>query len=299
MRLLPARLRPGHTALACAALVALLALQWPALFLLLPVPVLLTGRLSESPRAAATVYAVGVGAGVVWLSASGQPLGVWVTGGALVLFAVPLPWLVGLYLRSAAALEEAGWERARSLESEARLVAERARMRERSRIAGDLHDAVGHELSLLSLRAGAMEMASDLSRERRSEAAELREAAGRAADRLAEALRVLRADEEAAPLRPSDDSLTALVERSRSSGMDVTLIQREGTRNLPVMVDRAVYRVVQEALTNAARHAPGSAMEVAVETTADEVSVQVTGGAPRPGAPRAQGAGSGTGLVSL
>jgi len=279
--------------------VALLALQWPALFLLLPVPVLLTGRLSESPRAAATVYAVGVGAGVVWLSASGQPLGVWVTGGALVLFAVPLPWLVGLYLRSAAALEEAGWERARSLESEARLVAERARMRERSRIAGDLHDAVGHELSLLSLRAGAMEMASDLSRERRSEAAELREAAGRAADRLAEALRVLRADEEAAPLRPSDDSLTALVERSRSSGMDVTLIQREGTRNLPVMVDRAVYRVVQEALTNAARHAPGSAMEVAVETTADEVSVQVTGGAPRPGAPRAQGAGSGTGLVSL
>ncbi|MFC7744984.1 sensor histidine kinase [Nocardiopsis composta] len=250
---------------------------------------LLTGRLSESPRAAATVYAVGVGAGVVWLSASGQPLGVWVTGGALVLFAVPLPWLVGLYLRSAAALEEAGWERARSLESEARLVAERARMRERSRIAGDLHDAVGHELSLLSLRAGAMEMASDLSRERRSEAAELREAAGRAADRLAEALRVLRADEEAAPLRPSDDSLTALVERSRSSGMDVTLIQREGTRNLPVMVDRAVYRVVQEALTNAARHAPGSAMEVAVETTADEVSVQVTGGRPGPVLPAPRG----------
>lgn len=299
MRTLPAGDRPGLAALACAVLVALLGFVWPLLFVLLPLPVLLTGRLSPRPPHAVAVYAVAVTAGAGWLLWSGQPVGLWITGGALVLFAVPLPWLVGLYLRSAAALEEAGWERARIVEREAGLVAERARMRERSRIAGDLHDAVGHELSLLSLRAGALEMARDLSGRRRAEAADLRESAARAADRLAEALGVLRVDGETAPLRPADDSLAALVERSGSSGMDVGLSQEGDTGALPVLVDRAVYRVVQEALTNAARHAPGAAVRVTVGVADDEVLVRVVGSAPREGTPRARATGGGTGLVSL
>ncbi|MFD3686886.1 sensor histidine kinase [Nocardiopsis sp. NPDC058631] len=299
MRTFPATIPPGLAALACSVLVALSALVWPLLFLLLPFPALLTGRLSSDPRPAVAVYATGVAGGAGWLLLSGQPLGLWITGGALVLFAVPLPWLVGLYLRNAAALEEAGWDRARILESEARLVAERVRLRERSRIAGDLHDAVGHELSLLSLRAGALEMAGDLSERRRSEAAELREAAARAADRLAEALGVLRVDGETAPLGPADDSLTALVERSRSSGMEVVLSQEGDTRGLPVLVDRAVYRVVQESLTNAARHAPGAVVRVTVGTEAGEVLVRVVGSAPGKGFPRAHGVSGGTGLASL
>ncbi|WP_433698999.1 sensor histidine kinase [Nocardiopsis sp. CA-288880] len=299
MRTSPAAIPPGHTALACSVLTAAAAPAWPLLFLLLPLPVLLTGRLSPDPRPAVAVYAAAVAAGAGWLLWSGQPLGLWITGGALMLFAVPLPWLVGLYLRNAAALEEAGWERARILEDGARLVAERARMRERSRIAGDLHDAVGHELSLLSLRAGALEMAEDLSGRRRAEAAELREAAARAADRLAEALGVLRVDGGAAPLRPADDSLTALVERARASGMDVELSQEEHARTLPVLVDRAVHRVVQEGLTNAARHAPGAAVRVGVSTGDGEVRVRVVGSAPEEGTPRVHGVGGGTGLVSL
>ncbi|WP_017609535.1 histidine kinase [Nocardiopsis xinjiangensis] len=96
----------------------------------------------------------GVPLAVGWLVVSGQPIGLWVTGGFRALIAVPLPWRVGLHLRNAAALEQAGWEKARILGKESRLVAERARTRERSRIAGDLHDAVGHELSLPTLRAG-------------------------------------------------------------------------------------------------------------------------------------------------
>jgi len=299
MRTFPVTIPPGPAALACSVLVALSALVWPLLFLLLPFPALLTGRLSSDPRPAVAVYATGVVGGAGWLLLSGQPLGLWITGGVLVLFAVPLPWLVGLYLRNAAALEEAGWDRARILESEARLVAERVRMRERSRIAGDLHDAVGHELSLLSLRAGALEMAGDLSEQRRSEAAELREAAARAADRLAEALGVLRVDGETAPLGPADDSLTALVERSRSSGMEVALSQEDDTRGLPVLVDRAVYRVVQESLTNAARHAPGAVVRVTVQAEAGEVLVRVVGSAPGKGFPRAHGGSGGTGLASL
>ncbi|MEE2038998.1 histidine kinase [Nocardiopsis sp. CT-R113] len=319
MRVLTARLLTrGHLALTCAAAVALLAPRWPLLLLVLPAPALLTGRLAEDPRPAAAVCAAGAVAGAGWLALGERPLGLWVTGAVLVLFTVLLPWLVGLYLRSTAALEAAGWERARTLEREALLVAERARMRERSRIAQDLHDAVGHELSLLSLHAGALEMAAEPGG-RREEISRLRETAGRAAERLTEAVGVLRSDAGPAPLAPHGDGVAALVERARASGMDVTLEREDGRPALPVMVDRAVHRVVQESLTNAARHAPGSAVRVVVGGSADEATVLVADTAPpgQPGrgaAPRASRAddalrpegaaavrapGGGTGLVGL
>ncbi|WP_017587975.1 sensor histidine kinase [Nocardiopsis ganjiahuensis] len=293
------RIPPGHAALTCVVVLIPLCLVWP--WLLLPVPflLLLTGRLSADPRPAAAVYATGVTAGAVWLWWTGQPVGLWTTGGALVFFAVPLPWLVGRYLRSTAALERAGWERARILENEAGLVAEQVRMRERSRIAGELHDAVGHELGLLSLRSGALELADDLPGHRRAEAAGLREAAARAADRLAEAVGVLRSDGEPAPLGPLDEGLASLVECSRASGMDVELVRSGEAVTLPVLVDRALHRVVQEALTNSARHAPGAAVRVETDTSADAVSVRVSGAAPREGSPRAHPASGGTGLVGL
>ncbi|MFL1430633.1 MULTISPECIES: sensor histidine kinase [unclassified Nocardiopsis] len=293
------RIPPGHAALVCAAAMAPLATAWPWLLLPLPVPLLLTGRLSADPRPAAAVYTAGAAAGAVWLLWTGQPAGMWITGGALVLLAVPLPWLVGRYLRSMAALERAGWERARILESEADLVAERARLRERSRIAGEMHDAVGHELGLLSLRAGALELAGDLPDHRRAQATGLREAAARAADRLAEALGVLRADGERAPLRPAGEGLDDLVARAAESGMDVALVRTGEGAAPPVPVDRAVHRVVQEALTNSARHAPGAAVRVEVDTAADGVSVRVTGSAPREDLPRVRPVPGGSGLVGL
>lgn len=301
MLTLPRQGRLGHTALACAVLVTAAALKWPLLWLLLPFPLLLAGRLSPSPRAAVSAYAAGTLLAVGWLLVSGQPIGLWVTGGFLALIAVPLPWLVGLHLRNAAALEQAGWEKARILENESRLVAERARLRERSRIAGDLHDAVGHELSLLTLRAGALEMAADLPEGHRAAATRLRESAGRATERLAEAVGVLRADGDPAPLRPAEDGIDAMVERARSSGMEVSLTRRGPVEDLdlPVMVDRAVHRVVQESLTNAARHAPGAGTEIVVGTDADEVVVEaVSAGAKTPGAHSSSPHG-GTGLVSL
>lgn len=299
MRTLPRQGRLGHTALACSVLVTAAALEWPLLWLLLPFPLLLTGRLSPSPRAAVAVYSAGALLAVGWLVVSGQPIGLWVTGGFLALIAVPLPWLVGLHLRNAAALEEAGWEKARILASESRLVAERARMRERSRIAGDLHDAVGHELSLLALRAGALEMAADLPEGYRADAAWLRESAGRATERLAEAVGVLRADGDPVPLRPAEDGIDAMVERARASGMEVSLVRRGPVEDLPVMVDRAVHRVVQESLTNAARHAPGADTEVVVGTDAGEVVVEVVSVGAEEAGPRPPARHGGTGLVSL
>ncbi|MDA2810115.1 histidine kinase [Nocardiopsis sp. RSe5-2] len=298
------RVPPGRAALACAALAGLAAWWWPPSLFALPVASLLTGRLSPDPRPAAVLYGVGTAAWALRFALAGEPVGMWVVGGGLALLTLLLPWLVGLYLRSAAALERAGWERARRLEREARLVAERARMRERSRIAQDLHDAVGHELSLLALRAGGLEMASDLSEERRGQAAELREAAGRAADRLVEAVGVLRDDAapEAPPLGPigdGDAALGDLAERARASGMDVELTDDGALHDVPVLVERAAFRVVQEALTNAAKHAPGAAVRILVEGAPGEVSVQVRDSGPAADASAPEAPGGGTGLVGL
>ncbi len=139
------RTPPGHAALTCAAVTVPLVAAWPDC----------SCRRSRccSPAACPRPAA----AGAAWLLWSGQPVGMWITGSVLVLFVVPLPWMVGRYLRSAGALEKAGWERARILEREAAMAAERARLPERSRIAGEPHDAVGRELGPPSLRAGALE----------------------------------------------------------------------------------------------------------------------------------------------
>ncbi|WP_431872168.1 sensor histidine kinase [Nocardiopsis eucommiae] len=302
----PPRLRPlrapvGHLALATVLLLLSLAPVMPLLVMAVPAPALLAGRLSRDPRVAGYAFTVVGLAGVAALVFGGHPVGMWVTGGVLAAFAVVLPWLLGLYLRSTSALERAGWERARTLDREWRLMTERARMRERSRIAHDLHDAVGHQLSLLTLGAGALETAPDLPEERRVQAGQLREAAGRAAEQLMVAVGVLRADTGSAPPAPEGEGVTALVEHSREAGLRVSL-ETEGTRvQLPVMSDRALYRVVQEALTNAAKHAPSTDPRVVLHGLPDGDGVRVTVTNPllrRDGAPR-RVPGTGGGLVGL
>lgn len=291
----------GHLALTTVLLLLALTPKWPLLVMAVPAPALLTGRLSRDPRVAGCAFTVVGLLGVGLLVFGGHPVGMWVTGGVLAAFAVVLPWLLGLYLRSTSALERAGWERARTLDREWRLMAERARMRERSRIARDLHDAVGHQLSLLTLGAGAMETAPDLPEERRVQAGQLREAAGRAAEQLMVAVGVLRADTESAPLAPLGDGVTELVERSREAGLRVTL-EREGSRtDLSVMSDRALYRVVQEALTNAAKHAPGTDPRVVLHHAPDGggVRVTVTNPLPRRDTTPRRAPGTGSGLVGL
>nr|BFE55926.1 hypothetical protein GCM10020063_004520 [Dactylosporangium thailandense] len=179
----------------------------------------------------------------------------------LALFVV-LPWLAGRFRRQQADLVVAGRERIAQLE----LIA----LRERARIAADMHDSLGHELALIALRAGALELAPDLSPPHREAAAALRASAVTATDRLRETIGILR---ESAPADPADERVEALVQRAREAGMAITLRVGEGPR--PPAVERAVHRVVQEALTNAARHAPGSAVAVGIEHDAGEIVVVV------------------------
>ncbi|MFJ3580863.1 sensor histidine kinase [Streptomyces sp. NPDC090127] len=118
---------------------------------------------------------------------------------------------------------------------------------------------------------------------------------------------MLRADEEgagepAAPTAPVGETVEEVVERARASGLRVELTRRGPDGGTPAMADRAVHRLVVESLTNAAEHAPGAPVRVALERTASTVTVAVSSGpAARPagGEPPARPASGGTGLVGL
>lgn len=254
-----------------------------------------TGRLRSLAWAPAlavpALFVGGVAAGL-------RPIG---TLTAELLFSAVVPWLIGRNLRQRRALAAAGWERARHLEREQEMLADRARMRERARIAQDMHDSLGHDLSLLALRAAALEVDAALPETHRAQAADLRAGAAAATDRLHEIIGVLRADNGGAPTEPVHESVDDLVARSRESGMSVVL-ERTGQAPESPDLDLAVHRVVQEALTNAAKHAPGAKVRVSLAYRDDATEVRVSNGRPadKPAlVDRIPAPGSRSGLIGL
>lgn len=222
----------------------------------------------------------------------------WFTAASTLLVMVVIPWTVGQYLRLQADLAAAGFELAARLEREHARSTEQERLRERARIASDMHDSLGHELGLLAVRAAALQVTADTNPALRQAAAELRESAATATDRLRQIIRVLRQDDERAPVDPLGGSVAALVERAATSGVDVRLeADDDAEAGLPDPTTRAAIRVVQEGLTNATKHAPGSVVRVSLHRTGEVVEVTVANG-PAHGS-RHRLAGSGYGLVGL
>jgi signal transduction histidine kinase len=218
---------------------------------------------------------------------------------------VVLPWCVGQYVRQLAELRDAGWELAERLELEQDRVAGQVRLRERARIASDMHDSLGHELSLIAIRAAGLEVTAGIGPEGRQAAAELRRAAESATDRLRQIIGMLREDGDDPPVTPSGDvvptgaAVRSLVQRAAGSGVTVTLTDSigEGQAPIPVATAQAVYRVVQEALTNAAKHAPGAAVDITLRVQDDQLVVEVVNATPPSRPPRS--ADGGYGLVGL
>ena len=180
-----------------------------------------------------------------------------------------------------------------------------ARAEERARIARELHDVLGHEVTVIALQADAAAAALAVAPDRA--AAPVAAIQASAAEALAEMRRtvgVLRADEEACDgettdLRPQPGlaDLPSLVEQSRGAGARVELTLCPPPGPVHASVQLAAYRVVQEALTNARRHAPGAPVTVRVVADGDAVVVEVIdSGAP---APSAGTTGSGFGLVGM
>jgi signal transduction histidine kinase len=180
-------------------------------------------------------------------------------------------------------------------------LAEQARAQERNRIARELHDVIGHTLtvSLLHVQSARLAVEHDPADAGRA----LAEAERLGRECLAEvrtAVGMLREDDAAdriSPL-PGAGGLPALVEQFRSAGADVTLTVEGDIAGLPATTGLAVYRIAQEALTNAAKHAPGGPTEVGLRVWAGEVTLTADSQTV-PGKAASAGAGPGLGVISM
>ncbi|WP_186356707.1 sensor histidine kinase [Streptomonospora sp. PA3] len=171
------------------------------------------------------------------------------------------------------------------------------RMRERARLAEDLHDLIGHELSLLAIRAGAVQVHS--SGAEAEEAAALRADAQRAVLQLRQTVVLLGDDRTAASASPpAAADIPALVARARGAGLEVEL-HGDSDAGLPAPVRLTAHRVVQEGLTNALRHAPQTRAEVRIRVRGDRAEIAVSAGAGGDGGDGGAPGGGGTGLAGL
>jgi signal transduction histidine kinase len=223
----------------------------------------------------------------------------------ILLTGVVVGW--GLFVRAQRDLVRSLHERAARLQSEQRLKVEQAREAERLRIAREMHDVLAHRVSLLSLHAGALEFRPDASPEEIAEAAGvIRSTAHAALEDLRDVVGVLRDGSEDGvpePPQPTLDQVPALVEESRAAGMRIHAQIDTPDEPLPDALGRTAYRVVQEGLTNARKHAPGAAVDVAVSASeAEGMVVEVVSRRPvgvAVTASRERLPGAGTGLVGL
>ena len=221
------------------------------------------------------------------------------SGLASTAFAVLLPGAIGAYVRTRAELLAALTERAERAEAERELLAREAIANERTRIAREMHDAVGHRVSLMVLQAGAIEMAATDQDRVEQLATQVQQAGRQALDELRQAVGVLRdGEDDGAPLTPQPglDDIERLVKECRAAGMTVEFTRPADTPPVDPAVCRAAYRIVQEGLTNAGKHAPGAAVTVTVERPPEQLLVRVVNGPP---AEPSQARGGGFGLVGL
>ncbi|MGY0017568.1 sensor histidine kinase [Streptomyces sp. YJ-C3] len=188
---------------------------------------------------------------------------------------------------------------------------ERARrtvLEERSRIARELHDVVAHHMSVISIQAQvAPHLVKDPPDELKENLEGIRRSALEALTELRRVLGVLRADPAEDPAdetdpgtaaapqlpQPTLDRLDTLVAGTRAAGLTVTTLETGERRALPPGVELSAYRIVQEALSNALRHAPGATVEVGIDHGPDGVRVRVTNTAPQGPVPDSPGAGHG------
>jgi signal transduction histidine kinase len=241
-------------------------------------------------------FALGLAASVVFLvlrpETEDVPLFVMVLLGFALQSAV-VGW--GLVVKHRRELVESLRERAARAESEAALRAEHAQLHARETIAREMHDVLGHRLSLLSVHAGALEYRPDAPTEDIQRAAGvIRESAHQALQDLREVIGVLRAPVQELP-QPTLADLPAMIGESARAGMPVVL-RGAVDGDVPDTVGRTAYRVVQESMTNARKHARGASVEVDVSggrAAGLTVAVANTAGAAT-GAP-----GSGQGLLGL
>jgi signal transduction histidine kinase len=171
---------------------------------------------------------------------------------------------------------------------------------ERLRIARELHDAIGHHLSLINVQSGvALHLGAELPEQARDSFSAIKQASKDALSELRSVLSVLRQGDEPAPRSPTSTlaRLDDLVSRAAAAGLTVRTNVDGPARPLPFSVDAAAYRIVQEALTNVTRHAGPATATVLISYAERDLTIQVDddGRGQPPGPP----AGNGQGITGM
>ncbi|MEU2233225.1 histidine kinase [Streptomyces vietnamensis] len=223
------------------------------------------------------------------------------------------PGLAHRYWTQRRTLLHALQERNAQLLRERNMVVWQARLRERQRIAQDMHDSLGHQLALIAVHTGALEVDRELGERQREVVGVLRNASVTAMQELREVVGILRdgiAAEDgtaAAPAPAGDETgraargtagIEGLVAAARAAGTSVGLRRLGQERPLAPAADHAAYRIVQEALTNAYKHAPGTPIGVELRYEPDTFVVEVVNGKPVDG-PVEDVVSGGQGLAGL
>jgi signal transduction histidine kinase len=209
-------------------------------------------------------------------------------------------WVAGYALRQRAEQAEAAEMRATLAEREREAAARIAVAEERTRIARELHDIVAHAMSVMVLQIGAVRHKLPQDREEDRDALGRVEQAGRTAlTEMRRLLGAMRSNGDGVELGPQPglDALDSLVDDVSRAGLPVRL-HLDGQRlPLPRAIDLSAYRIVQEGLTNALKHARASHAEVTVRYRADELELEVADDGKGPAT--TNGHGHGHGLIGI
>ncbi|MGR4881595.1 sensor histidine kinase [Streptomyces sp. LARHCF249] len=248
-------------------------------------------------------FVAALGLGVMHEWSQMRPLLVIVFSTLMFLAMTVMPGLASRYWSQRHTLLRALQERNGQLMRERAMVAGQARLRERQRIAQDMHDSLGHQLALISVHTGALEVDPKLTDRQREAVGVLRQASVAAMHELREVVGILRDGVEAPvpveePAARGVAGIAGVVEAAQGAGTDVRLSTSGQPRPLVAACDHAAYRIVQEALTNAYKHAPGAPITVELRYEDDSLVVEIANGpAAGPGAGEVVSGGQGlTGL---
>lgn len=255
----------------------------------------------------ALAYGLALGLTAAWESHASLPL--LAVAGMFILVAIVVPGLAGRYWSQRRTLTDTLHEYNAQLLRERAMLVGQARMLERQRIAQDMHDSLGHQLALIAVHTGALEVDRALTDQQREAVGVLREASVAAMHELRDVVGVLRDGADAAPAAgapPGGDDPGApsrgvagiddLAETSRKAGTAVEIRRSGEARPLATTADHAAYRVVQEGLTNAHKHAPGASISIGLRYEPDSLVVEVANG---PVAAPSGVASGGQGLTGL
>lgn len=227
----------------------------------------------------------------------------WYIETLFIVFVTGISAAVGLYIGARRELLATLRDRAERAEREQALRVSQARSNERSRIAREMHDVLAHRISLVAMHAGALAYRSDLTQVETTQAADvIQQNAHQALVDLREILGVLRETgsvQRAELPQPTLSDLESLIQDERAAGAHIRLSSEVALDQVPATIGRNAFRLVQETLTNARKHAPHTTVDVRVDgEPGGTLRVEVRNPL-RVGAVRSVVPGAGLGLIGL